>query len=69
MPARDLALRLWVKKMSSGVRDAVFLQILGQLARDTAGAVVGKQPEPMSDHKLIQTGKAQRIIQRIRLFL
>ncbi len=44
MPALDLALGLRVIRSAPGMSYAIFLQILGQLTRDIAGAVVAQQP-------------------------
>jgi len=42
---------------------AIFLQIVGEFARDITGAVITQQPGPVPDFNLAQPGKLQRIIQ------
>ena len=65
MPAFDLALRLRMIRSASGVCHTGFLRILGQLSRDIAGTVVTQQSGFMFHFNLIQSGKAQGIIQRV----
>ena len=66
MSVFDLALCLRMTRSTSGVCHIVFLQILGQLSRDIAGTVVTQQSGFMFHSKLIQSSKAQGLIQYCR---
>ena len=65
MPALDLTLGLWMVGPVPGMGHTVCLQIIRQFTRDLTGAVVAYQSWFMPDLNLVQSGKAQRIIEGI----
>jgi len=65
MPALDLALGLRMVGGTADVRDVALAEPGRELARDVARAIVGEQPWPMDDFRLVAAGGLEGQLQRV----